>query len=692
MRLPAISLNAKDLANLGDALKKEWLVTNGLGGYSSSTILDVNTRKYHGLLVAALHPPGDRTICVSKLDEDIIVGDSIFRLGANEFQSGFFPAGYVFLQEFQVAPFPKHVYAAGNVTVEKTVFMPHGKNASAALYKFNNLGTAEVKVRIFPLLTCRHFHSVINENTPPLNLKQMAAEKSVELTSDNPTATIAVAASEGTFVEKPTLVRHLFYREEASRGESSLDDLHQPGYFETSLLPRESRDFAVVAAADVDRQVCRGVLESVGTTAIDVERYLELELKRRVDSLANFYDSQKRVPASDSLSWILQAADSFIARGNGDSRSVIAGYHWFEEWGRDTFISLPGLLLATGRFADAERVLVRFSKYVKRGLIPNFIPNRTGQEQPYNTVDATLWYLNAVLQYLKYTGDFRFVEENLWETIKTIIENHERGTAFGIHLDSDGLLSHGPRLTWMDAETNGEAVTPRAGKAVEVQALWYNALRTVQLLATKFGPKSLSWRCSDTANRARESFDWKFWNRDKRCLFDVLEASGANASVRPNQIIAVALDFPIIYQDKAEAIVDLVQRELFTPFGLRTLAQGDVHYRGVYDGNRARRDNAYHNGTVWPWLLGPFVSAFLKTKGTEGGTREYALTNILMPLFSTQVLQSGLGTVNEIFDGDPPHTPRGCISQAWSVAEPLRAYVEDILQVRPKFEKEVLQL
>jgi predicted glycogen debranching enzyme len=313
-------------------------------------------------------------------------------------------------------------------------------------------------------------------------------------------------------------------------------------------------------------------------------------------------------------------------------------------------------------------------------------------EPAYNAVDATLWFVNAVLQYLKYTGDFRFVEENLWETLKMIIENHERGTTFGIRVDSDGLLAHGPRLTWMDAETDGEAVTPRAGKAVEVQALWYSALRTVQLLATRFGHKSLSWQCSDMAVKSRENFNRKFWNREKGCLFDVVEPSGVDASLRPNQIIAAALDFPILYRDKAELVVDTVQREFLTPFGLRTLARSDPMYRSVYEGNRKSRNQAYHNGSVWPWLLGPFTTAFLKAKGSEADRREFALTNFILPLFSKQLFQAGLGTLSEIFDGDPPHTPRGCISQAWSVAEPLRAYVEDVLQTRPKYEKEVLQL
>ena len=306
-------------------------------------------------------------------------------------------------------------------------------------------------------------------------------------------------------------------------------------------------------------------------------------------------------------------------------------------------------------------------------------------------MDATLWYVNAVLQFLKYTGDFKFIRKQLWENLKVIVDSHERGTAFGIRLDSDGLLAHGPRLTWMDAAVDGEAVTPRAGKAVEIQALWYNALKTMQLLASNFGEVSLAEKYADMAFEARKSFNEKFWNGESGCLFDVVAASGADASLRPNQIVAVALDFTMLDNDKSEQVVDMVQRELVTPYGLRTLARTDSRYRGVYVGDRRSRDYAYHNGTVWPWLLGPFVTAFLKTKGHGEFRLEYALKTFLLPLFTQQIFEAGLGTLSEIFDGDAPHAARGCIAQAWSIAESLRAYVEDVMRVRPKYENEVLQ-
>jgi predicted glycogen debranching enzyme len=685
MRLPAINITQEAFSRFDECVQKEWLVTNGLGGYASSTVLGMNTRKYHGLLVAALHPPGDRTVCLAKLDEEVYVGNNIYLLGANEFPGKIFPQGYLFLKEFLVSPFPSYVYNVQNVEIRKTVFMPKEKNAVAVTYKVLNRSGAEAKIRVYPLLTCRHFHSVIDRWKNPLDFSQQQKGGEVEVTFNTPKATVAVSSITGEFNEKATWIERLYYREEASRGESNTDDCYQPGYFEV-LVPKRERDFAIVTAASENSQECHAILDDFGNTMYDISEQLNCELEQREDLLAKFYDSHSEVSTSDWLNWILLAADAFMVKGVGDKTSVLAGYFWFETWGRDTFISLPGLMLATGRFEEAKKVLLDFTCFIKQGLIPNFVGDRSG-EPAYNTVDATLWYVNAVLQFLKYTGDFTFVQKQLWEGLKVIIDCHEKGTAFGIRLDGDGLLAHGSRLTWMDAEADGEAVTPRAGKAVEIQALWYNALKIVQLLANKFKEASLAEKYAEMAREARESFNEKFWNGESGCLFDAVEALGVDAALRPNQIIAAALDFTMLGNDKNGQVVDVVQRELLTPFGLRTLARGDTRYKGMYIGDGRSRDQAYHNGTVWPWLLGPYVTACRKAQSSN----DYELKNRLIFLFTQQITQAGLGTISEIFDGDSPHTPRGCIAQAWSVAEPLRAYVEDIMRVRPKYEKEVLQ-
>jgi len=369
---------------------------------------------------------------------------------------------------------------------------------------------------------------------------------------------------------------------------------------------------------------------------------------------------------------------------------VVAGYHWFEEWGRDTFIALPGLVLATGRFEDARRVFLAFKEYSANGLIPNFVSDFDGQ-LAYDCVDSTLWFVNAVLQYLKYTGDFAFVRANLWEMMETFVENIVGGAYAEMRVDSDGLVLHGPRMTWMDTMVDGKPTTPREGKAVEVQALWYNALKTFELLAKKFKETDKAERFACLAEKAKASFNERFWNSAKNYLFDVVDGQGCgDSSVRPNQIIAVSLDFTMLDKARAKAVVDTVRRELLTPYGLRTLAKGDPKYIGVYQGDRRSRDLAYHNGTVWPWLLGPFTTAYLKVEGYGEYRREYAFKNFLAPLFTEQLFRAGLGYISEIFEGDPPHKPRGCVAQAWSVAEPLRAYVEDIMLFRPKCEREVL--
>ncbi len=685
MKLPAIIMAQTALSRFDEAIQKEWLVTNSLGGYAASTTLGINTRKYHGLLVAALQPPGNRTVCLAKLDEDVLVGNNVFQLGTNEFRSAVFPRGYQFLREFSVAPFPRYVYSVQGIEVTKTIFMPTGKNAVAAVYKVINGNGFPIKLRIYPLLTCRHFHLVVDRTRSPLAFTQQQSNSKVEVTFNNPQATVVAQATEGDFIDKPNWVEQLYYREEDKRGESSTDDCYQPGYFEVEVLPKQEKTFAIITAADKNSRDAEETLAAVGTATQDMEGLLERELEQRSSALTTFYGSHQPASPSDWLSWVLSAAEAFIVKGVDNGRAVIAGYFWFETWGRDTFISLPGLMLATGRFDDARRVLADFLCHCKRGLIPNCVDDKCG-ELEYNTVDATLWYVNAVLQYLKYTGDYQFVEEQLWTTLKTIVESHREGETLGIRLDNDGLLTHGPRLTWMDAEVDGAAVTPRAGKAVEIQALWYNTLRTMQLLADRFDEESIAEDYAAMAAKAQASFNLKFWNADRHCLFDVVGAA-ADASLRPNQIIAAALDFTMLDKAKSAQVVDVVQRELLVPCGLRTLARVEPAYRGVYAGGRWSRDQAYHNGTVWAWLLGSYATAVHKVRGNS----TYELKNCLLPLFTQQIFQAGLGTISEIFDGDPPHTPRGCIAQAWSVAEPLRAYVEDVLQIRPEYERIVLQ-
>ncbi|MEM3536165.1 MAG: amylo-alpha-1,6-glucosidase [Candidatus Bathyarchaeia archaeon] len=687
MQLPPINLNLENLSQFEKAIQKEWIITNGLGGYASSTALGINTRKYHGLLIASLNPPIERTLCLAKLDEDVNIEGNTYPLGTNEFQNGFFPQGYGLLKEFSISPSPKYVYSVANVRVEKTIFMPHEKNATVVIYEVSNKNNRDVKVQIFPLTNCRHIHAVTDKWKTSWNLTQK--EKTIHF--NTPKCTLIIGATNGHFNCAPKWIEKIYYREEEARGESCFDDCYQPGYFEIAVKANKSESFAVFAVAAKGEENAHRILAEMPTSVYDAEGLLEREAQRTENFLTKFYEKHASVPKSNWLSWVAFSTDAFIVRGlNTAQKFIIAGYHWFGVWGRDAFVSLPGLMLVTGRFEDARKVFLTFKTHYSRGLIPNFLSEENGSTA-YNAVDATLWLVNATLQYLKYTGDFRFVQEQLWETLKGIVENHVKGTLFNIHLDSDGLLAHDSQLTWMDTAINGQPVTPRAGKAVEVQALWYNALKTMELLAHRFKEKRMADEYAQIAERAKVSFNEKFWNANKNCLFDTIGEHGEDDSLRPNQIIAVSLDFTMLDNTKKEKIVDAVHHELLTPYGLRTLARNHPKYVGAYIGDRKSRDKAYHNGTVWPWLLGPFTTAFLKVKGYSDYRREYALSNFLSPLFSEQIFKAGLGMISEIFDGEPPHTPRGCIAQAWSVAEPLRAYIEDIMQIRPKYEREVLQ-
>jgi len=680
--MPAIVFTQETLSRFGEVMRKEWLITNGLGGYASSTVLGINTRKYHGLLVAALHPPGDRTVCVSKLDEDVSVGNDVYQLGANEFQDVIYPQGYKYLKAFSVAPFPTYTYGFDSIEVNKTVFMPKNKNAVSVIYHVSNENNFEAELKIYPILTCRYFHTVIDRLKNPFGFTQKSVGKELETVFKHPEATILCHSTDGEFREKINWIQRLFYRMEASRGEASSDDCFQPGYFEVQVPAEAEKEFAVSFAVNHESQIAREALTSVGDTIDEVNASFNQELTQQSNMLEKFYGLHPEVPISDWLNWILLAADSFIVENTVGRKVVIAGYHWFEPWGRDTFISLPGLMLVTGRFSDAKDILQNYIQYCQNGLIPNFVADKSG-EPAYNTVDATLWYVNAVLQYLKYTGDSAFVKEELWENLQAIIDYHERGTLFGIRLDYDGLLMHGSRLTWMDAEVDGKEITPRVGKAVEIQALWYNTLRIMQLLANNFGEKALAEKYAGMADKTRISFNEKFWNTKAGCLFDVLDTNDTDASLRPNQIFAVSLDFSMLDKDRGAQVVNMVNRELVTPYGLRTLALNDPKFVGKCFGDRLSRDTSYHNGTIWPWLMGPFITAYLKINGYSTESREYAMQNLVLPLFSNGINQAGLGTLSEIYDCDSPNTPRGCISQAWSIAEPLRAYIEDVLMVKP---------
>ena len=693
MDLPKINVRRDTLSEIDQALSLEWLVTNGLGGYASSTVLGVNTRKYHGLLIAAFNPPVNRWVLLTKIDEQITIGTETFEIGTNEFRDVIHPKGYRFLSEFSVAPLPTFRYDVGFVNLKKTVFMPYMKNATIVIYEASNSSKEEVIVKISPLVNSRHIYNVTQKDKLPWSFIQKRYSDGVIVEPSDSLSSLFLSAGNSGFVEESWWVDKLFYRTDASRSENSIEDNFRPGFFKFSIGPKEKKRFFIIATAGKNEQEARTLFSSFGTHMEDVNVLYREELERRNSLIEMFHAHNSDLDIENWLRWLIQAADSFIVqRVSTGKKSVLAGYNWFDDWGRDALISLPGLTLVTGRFRDAQEILLTFSHYCHNGVIPNRFSDKAGDIPLYNTVDATLWFFNAVLQYLKYTGDFDFVQNKLWKTLTEITDWHVRGTIFGIHMDEDGLIAHGPQLTWMDAATIDRFVTPRNGKAVEIQALWYNLLKTMQLLAKQFNESDKAEQYSRMANNAKKSFLAKFWNPTKEYLNDVVSENSADWSLRPNQLIAVSLDFSMLDNTKGEKIVETVWKNLWGKYGLKTLPNTDSRYAGKYLGDWKHRDSSYHNGTVWAWLLGPFITAFLKTKNHEDYWREFTFNHHLRPLINDELYQAGLGVVSEIFDGDEPHLSRGCISQAWSVAEPLRAYVEDVSLKRPPHEQKVFSI
>jgi len=694
MDLPKIYIGFDVLSNFSRAIQTEWIATNGLGGYASSTVLGINTRKYHGLLVASLNPPVDRWVFVTKLDEEVQIENKTYPIGSNEFRHGIQPMGYRFLSSFSLAPFPTYSYHVRGVQLQKTIFMPYEKNATIVGYRVLNLNENNASIRILPLINYRHFHSITNKDKSTFRFIQKPFENGVAIQLSPPTSTLIIFSTYGQYLTSGgKWIEDMYFQADDSRGESCLDDNFQPGCFELNVAPRERKKFYVFAIVGKSESEAQNLLLSLHEGPVSINDLYEQEFKRQKGLLIRFQEQYINIKMEDWLKWLILTTNSFIVhRESTKTKSVIAGYHWFEDWGRDSLISLPGLTLVTGRFEDAKDILLTFKYYCHMGIVPNRFPDQAGNNPVYNTVDATLWYFNAVLQYIKYTGDLDFVQEELWNTLQSMIEHHVQGTLYDIRVDEDGLITHGPQLTWMDAIINGSPITRRDGKAVEIQALWYNALKTMELLATHLNQKEEAKEYSTMAERAKESFREKFWDSHMGCLFDVVHKEQRDLSLRPNQVIAISLDFSMPDKAMREAIVETVWKRLWGRYGLKTLPEDDPRYVGKYLGDRFHRDNAYHNGTVWPWLLGPFITAFLKVKNYEERWRIFAFKNFLQPLFQEEVFQAGLGTISEIFDGDPPHTSQGCIAQAWSVAEPLRAYVEDVLLKRPPHEQQIVNI
>jgi predicted glycogen debranching enzyme len=647
-----------------DALQREWLETNGLGGFASSTIIGLNTRRYHGLLVAATKPPVGRLVLLARLEETLLIDGKRFDLSANRYPGVIQPQGFHHLKQFRLDPFPVFTYEVEGIEMEKSVFMIHGENSAVIQYELRKNNRPDVpkslRLEIRPLIAFRDYHATTHENgviNP--EVEERSGLASVTPYRGLPSLHLAHNAIE--LRKTGNWYRNFEYDAERERGLDFSEDLFNP--FMLCFDLRLRRQASIIASTD-QRDVTQAV------------EYRRAEITRRRKALV-------ASPIEDGFAQSLAAASDQYLVSRGEEKTVIAGYHWFGDWGRDTMIALPGLTLPTGKYDVARSVLRTFAKHVDRGMLPNRFPD-AGETPEYNTVDAVLWFFEAARAYLAYARDLEFVRDELYPVFADIISWHTRGTRYGIKVDSSGLLASGElgvQLTWMDAKVGDRVVTPRRGKPVEIQALWYNALCIMEDLANRFRDEAAQKRYRHMAAVAQWSFNRLFWNEKLGCLYDVVNSGPPDPSVRPNQIFAVSLPHSMLRQDRARRVVEKVEEHLLTPFGLRTLAPSDPLYRGHYTGGPNERDGAYHQGAVWPWLLGPFITAYIKVAGGNEEARRQAQA-WLSPLES-HLTEAGLGHISEIFEGDAPHRPCGCIAQAWSVAEILRVYSEDVRGLLP---------
>lgn len=662
---------------LDQLLTKEWLVTNGVGGYAAGNICGVSTRRYHGLLVAALPEPLGRMVMLNHLHEQVVLPNgNVVNFGGEERAGGYLAIyGADRLVQFRVdSGLPVWIYDVDGYVIEKRVYLAHHQNTVYIDYRLLQ-GEGEVRLRLLPSFNFRPHEAPVNQPlASPYTLK--AIENALELYSASeavPPLRMALYGDAPRFTIAGRVVNEIMYRIESSRGYEFTGDLWTPGRFKVAL----TIDKPATLVASTEPWEALRALNPVDALHSEMERRQHLvDIAGNVQSLHD--------PIASEL---VLAADQFIitpagrvehaarARAQGDDiRSVIAGYHWFTDWGRDTMISLEGLTLATGRHHEAGYILRTFAHYIHDGLLPNLFPEGA-KEGLYHTADATMWFFHALDRYVEYTGD-DLTLKNLLPKLKDIVEHHNRGTRYGIGVDAeDGLLRQGAdgyQLTWMDAKVGDWVVTPRRGKAVEINALWYNALRLLQDWLTEYEDFESAKKIALQAELTKREFNNRFWYEGGKYLYDVIDGeNGVDSACRPNQIFALSLKYPVLDQRYWEPVLNTVQDRLLTPVGLRSLSQDHPDYKKRYDGDLKSRDAAYHQGTVWAWLIGPFVDAWLRVHpGDHVGARRF-LQGLVDHLDDACV-----GSISEIFDAEEPFTPRGCVAQAWSIAEVLRCWIK----------------
>lgn len=655
-----LQIDTTILENQEEAVQHEWLETNGLGGWSGSSVIGCNTRRYHSLLMAATVPPTERMSLVSKLDETLIVDGKVFELGTNNYGDVIHPQGYQYIAGFTKDFFPEFFYHVNDIQLRKTIAMIHGENTVVIIYEVLK-SSKSFSLELLPLLAVRGYHSMMHANDA-INRHASFANDVFRTKAYEGTPEIFIKVPGGTYNADPKWFYNFNYSVEQYRGLDFTEDLFTHGTFTAEL--KEGDSIGIIISMD-------------DPTNRDAFELLQKEETRRRDLLIE-------EPADETIQQLILGADQFIVKRGDDLKTVIAGYHWFTDWGRDTMISLPGLTLSTGRFTDAKKILAAFARSVSMGMLPNRFQDN-GEAPEYNNVDGTLWYFIAVYKYLNASGDKAFVINEILPVLKDIIDWHFRGTRYNIHAEESCLLyagEQGQQLTWMDARIGTWVVTPRMGKPVDIQALWYNALNIFAQLLVMNHQEQDAAVVGISIEKVKENFLQQFWYKEGNYLYDVIdENNNPDKTIRPNQLFAISLPFALIEGDQARAVLDLVEEKLYTPVGLKSLPAGDEHYIPVYGGDAWHRDSSYHEGTVWSWLLGPYVEAIMKVKGPKGKAKAQRVIDA----FKYHLAEGCIGSISEIFDAEPPHHPRGCVAQAWSVGEILRVIREyDLHEVNTK--------
>jgi predicted glycogen debranching enzyme len=636
---------------------REWIVTNGLGGFASGTVAGTLTRRYHGLLFAARTPPVGRTLLCAKIDAEVGYDGTVYALATDRWRGGAIaPLGYVHLSEFRLeGTVPVWAFTCGDALLERRIWMEHDANRTYVSYRAVR-ARIPLRLTLHAFANHRDLHAVTHAGDWRMNVSAIGS--GIRVVPFDGVMTIELRADRGTVVPEHVWYRNYDYPEERARGLDDKEDHLRVATFDALLAQGETMTIAVG-----DHEL----------PPVDGAAALARRAARDAELLAIWRGS--RGGAADAPEWVerlVLAADQFVVRrplsDDSETLSVIAGYPWFGDWGRDTAIALPGLALATGRYAVARSILRTFARFVDGGMLPNYFPDG-GQPAEYNTVDAALWYVEAVRRYVDATGDTATLAL-IFPALRAIVDAYTKGTRFGIRVDSaDGFLRAGEpgvQVTWMDAKVGDWVVTPRIGKPVEVNALWINALRACAAFAEQLGEEPLSF--ASAAARAEASFE-RFWSAEHGWCYDVIDGpDGDDASLRPNQLFAVSLPVDVLDDARRRAIVDVCASKLWTPAGLRSLDPADPRYAGRYGGNQRARDGAYHQGTVWAWLAGPFALAHLRVYGDP------AASAALLAACASGLTADAIGTLAEIADGDPPFTARGAFAQAWSVATVLDAW------------------